>query len=114
MSHYSKLKETKVSSKTLYKGVVGFNKDTVRLSNGRETTRVYLAHRGASAIFYFTASTFTDLLIRVLGAFALAPRFGADGVWYAWPIGWILSLLLVLSFYFWGRWSHDRSYSETA
>ncbi len=70
--------------------------------------------RGASAIFYFTASTFTDLLIRVLGAFALAPRFGADGVWYAWPIGWILSLLLVLSFYFWGRWSHDRSYSETA
>lgn len=54
MSHYSKLKETKVSSKTLYKGVVGFNKDTVRLINGRETTRVYLAHRGASAILPLT------------------------------------------------------------
>ena len=50
MQHYSKLKETKVSSKTLYKGVVGFNKDVVRLINGKETTRVYLAHRGASAI----------------------------------------------------------------
>lgn len=50
MQHYSKLKETKVSSKTLYKGVVGFNKDTVRLINGKEASRVYLAHRGASAI----------------------------------------------------------------
>ncbi len=39
-----------MSSKTLYKGVVGFNKDVVRLINGKETTRVYLAHRGASAI----------------------------------------------------------------
>lgn len=50
MQHYSKLKESKVSSKTLYKGVVGFNKDTVKLINGKLTTRVYLAHRGASAI----------------------------------------------------------------
>lgn len=50
MQHYSKLKETKVSSETLYKGVVGFNKDVVRLINGKETSRVYLAHRGASAI----------------------------------------------------------------
>lgn len=50
MQHYSKLKETKVSSQSLYKGVVGFNKDVVRLINGKETTRVYLAHRGASAI----------------------------------------------------------------
>ena len=54
MSHYSKLKETKVSSKTLYKGIVGFNKDVVRLINGRETTRVYLAHQGASAILPLT------------------------------------------------------------
>lgn len=34
----------------MYKGVVGFNKDTVRLINGKLTSRVYLAHRGASAI----------------------------------------------------------------
>ena len=50
MSHYSKLKETRVSGQPLYKGVVGFNKDIVRLINGRETSRVYLVHRGASAI----------------------------------------------------------------
>lgn len=29
---------------------MGFNKDTVKLINGKLTTRVYLAHRGASAI----------------------------------------------------------------
>lgn len=50
MSHYSKLKETRVSSRVIYKGVVGFNQDTVRLVNGKTATRVYLAHRGASAI----------------------------------------------------------------
>ena len=50
MSHYSKLKETKLSSRQIYKGVVGFNKDIVRLPNGKTSSRVYLAHRGASAI----------------------------------------------------------------
>ncbi len=39
-----------MSSQPLYRGVVGFNKDIVRLINGRETSRVYLVHRGASAI----------------------------------------------------------------
>ena len=50
MSHYTKLKETQVSSRQIYKGVVGFNKDTVLLPNGKTAGRVYLAHRGASAI----------------------------------------------------------------
>ncbi|MBR5609207.1 MAG: NUDIX hydrolase [Elusimicrobiaceae bacterium] len=50
MSHYSKLKETKLSSKTLYTGVVGFNYDTVQLINGKTASRVYLVHKGASAV----------------------------------------------------------------
>lgn len=54
MSHYSKLKETKVSSQTLYSGVVGFNKDVVTLPNGKQSSRVYLAHRGASAVLPLT------------------------------------------------------------
>ena len=49
-NHYSKLKEKKVCSLEIYKGVVGFNKDTVELPNGKTASRVYLAHRGASAI----------------------------------------------------------------
>lgn len=54
MPHYSKLKETKVSSKTLYHGIVDFNKDVVRLINGKESTRVYLVHQGASAVVPLT------------------------------------------------------------
>ncbi len=50
MSNYSKLKETKLSGQKIYEGVVGFNKDIVRLPNGKTSSRVYLAHRGASAI----------------------------------------------------------------
>ncbi len=50
MSHYSKLKETKVSSTTLYRGVLGVKLDTVRLINGRTATRLYFDHRGACGI----------------------------------------------------------------
>lgn len=50
MKHYSKLKETKVSSKTLYKGVLGVKLDTVKLINGKTSTRLYFDHRGASGI----------------------------------------------------------------
>lgn len=50
MSHYSKLKETKVSSTTLYKGVLGVKLDTVRLINGKTATRLYFDHRGACGI----------------------------------------------------------------
>ena len=50
MSHYSKLKETKVSSKTLYKGILGVKLDTVRLVNGHTATRLYFDHQGASGV----------------------------------------------------------------
>ncbi len=48
--HYSKLLERKVSSKTIYEGVVGFKVDTVRLINGTLSKREYLQHPGASAV----------------------------------------------------------------
>lgn len=50
MKHYSKLKETKISSKTIWKGVLSFNVDTVRLINGKTAKREYIAHPGASAV----------------------------------------------------------------
>ena len=50
MSHYSKLKEIKVSEKTLYRGVLGVKLDTVRLINGNTATRLYFDHLGASGI----------------------------------------------------------------
>ena len=50
MKHYSKLKETKISSQTLYKGVLDVKLDEVRLINGGTSTRIFLKHRGASGI----------------------------------------------------------------
>ena len=50
MKHYSKLKETKISSKTLFRGVLGVKLDEVKLLNGRTSTRLYFDHRGASGI----------------------------------------------------------------
>ncbi len=50
MKHYSKLKETKISSQTLYKGVLDVKLDEVKLPNGKKGVRVYLKHRGASGI----------------------------------------------------------------
>ena len=50
MSHYSKLKEVKVSGKTLYKGILDVKLDTVRLVNGHTATRLYFDHQGASGV----------------------------------------------------------------
>ena len=50
MKHYSKLKETKISSHTLYKGVLNVKVDKVKLVNGHKAVRIYLEHRGASGI----------------------------------------------------------------
>ena len=50
MKHYSKLKETKISSQTLYKGVLDVKLDEVKLVDGHKSVRIYLKHRGASGI----------------------------------------------------------------
>lgn len=50
MKHYSKLKETKISSKLLYKGILNVRLDEVKLLNGNTSTRLYFEHRGASGI----------------------------------------------------------------
>ena len=50
MKHYSKLKETRISSRTIFKGIVGVKFDTVKLINGHTATRLYLDHKGASAV----------------------------------------------------------------
>ena len=60
--------------------------------------------RGAGVIKCFMASTFTDLLLRVALAFILSGFMGVVGVWWSWPVGWLLSMALALFFYFKGFW----------
>lgn len=55
--------------------------------------------RGCGMMKQFMTATFTDLLLRVLLAKALSVPFGTIGIWAAWPVGWIVAMVLSFSFY---------------
>ena len=56
--------------------------------------------RGTGTMNLFMVATFTDLVLRVVLAFAFAPVWGYQGIWYSWPIGWTVATVLSLAFYF--------------
>lgn len=64
--------------------------------------------RGAAAIEFYMISTFFDLILRVIIAYALGLwLFGITDislVWWSWPIGWVLSAVLATVFYLSGVW----------
>ena len=62
--------------------------------------------RGAGQMKKFMASTFTDLIIRVLLAkvFSLT-ALGATGIWLGWPVGWSVSMILSIWFYKSSKWN---------
>lgn len=67
--------------------------------------------RGARMMVKFMVSTFTDLILRVALAEVLAlPVFGlgSTGIWIAWPIGWGISTVLSVIFYFTGVWNKKQ------
>ena len=62
--------------------------------------------RGAGMMGKFMFTTFLDLILRVRIAVLLSRTIlGATGIWCAWPIGWIVAVILSLAFYKSGRWS---------
>lgn len=54
--------------------------------------------RGGAQMKPFMTSTMTDLILRVALAFALAPFFGDQGVWSAWPLGWAVGMGMSVCF----------------
>ena len=55
--------------------------------------------RGAGTMKYFMIATFTDLILRVVLAFAFSHTvLGATGIWCAWPIGWTVATVLSIRF----------------
>ncbi len=60
--------------------------------------------RGCGAIDIFMISTFTDLLFRVVLSYVLTPIFEQQGIWYSWPIGWLIATGISCAFYFTGMW----------
>lgn len=65
--------------------------------------------RGAGLMKQFMASTFTDLVLRVLLAFLLSKVFGYIGIWCAWPIGWTIAMGLSVLFY--KKWITSKSFN---
>ncbi|MCM1468698.1 MAG: MATE family efflux transporter [Alistipes sp.] len=60
--------------------------------------------RGSGAMKQFMAATFMDLILRVILAYILSGQMGSVGIWYSWPVGWILGTALSLYFYLGGSW----------
>ena len=60
--------------------------------------------QGAGSAKEFMATTFSDLVLRVGLAYILPLVMGYLGIWWAWPIGWLLGALLSLFFYRRGKW----------
>lgn len=54
--------------------------------------------RGLGAMRQLLTGTFADLMLRVGFAFLLSRFWGAVGIWYAWPIGWITGTALSVLF----------------
>ena len=66
--------------------------------------------RGAGAMRQFMTATFTDLVLRVVLAFAFSavPALGATGIWLSWPVGWTTATVVSCVFYRSGKWTHGR------
>ena len=55
--------------------------------------------RGSESMNYFMATTFTDLILRVILAFIFSSFWGVMGVWIAWPISWVIAAIMSVMFY---------------
>lgn len=72
--------------------------------------------RGGEQMLAFMTSTFSDLVLRVAFAFVLSlwTPLGETGIWWAWPIGWVISIGVSLIFYFRGKWQGKSGKKEKA
>ena len=52
----------------------------------------------------FMITTFTDLILRVVLALVLSGPLGTQGIWWSWPIGWGIGMIVSLVFYLTLKW----------
>ncbi len=66
--------------------------------------------RGAGAMKQFMTATFTDLVLRVILAFAFSavPALGSTGIWLSWPVGWTTATVVSCVFYRTGKWMRGK------
>lgn len=53
-------------------------------------------------------------LIRPPFAMLLQPRLGADAIWWSFPLGSLVSMLMAMGYYRWGGWRRARMIEPTA
>lgn len=66
------------------------------------------ALRGAGDVTVFTIANLANLSVRVFVANYFAPRMGAEFVWYAIPIGWLVNFIISFMWYRTGHWEQIR------
>lgn len=54
--------------------------------------------RGSERMKEFMASTFTDLILRVILAFVFSASLGSVGIWLSWPVGWGIAAVMSWAF----------------
>lgn len=64
--------------------------------------------RGAGDVLVFTLANLVNLGIRVTVAFAFAPVWGVQAVWFAIPMGWTTNFLISFVRYLSGKWSRKK------
>ena len=65
--------------------------------------------RGSERMGRFMISTFVDLALRVGLAFAFASTYlGSKGIWWAWPVGWGVALVMSVIFAFMKKRERDE------
>lgn len=65
--------------------------------------------RGTGWMKAFMVTTFADLILRVVFAYILSPDYGTDGIWIAWPIGWLTCTAMSVIFYFFNYRSRRKT-----
>lgn len=55
--------------------------------------------RGTNRMLSFTIATFIDLLLRVMFSAILKKPMGITGIWWSWPIGWLIATPISFGLY---------------
>lgn len=68
--------------------------------------------RGTGWMKTFMVTTFTDLILRVVFAYILSPVYGTNGIWYSWPIGWLVCTVMSVVFFALNAYSRRKKQTE--
>lgn len=69
--------------------------------------------KGSKDMIGFMIGTFSDLILRIVLSYVLSNFFGYKGIFAAWPIGWIVGMIVVIVCFFLGRWKRINNISGT-